>query len=128
MTHSDVAATAQRHAAAGSKASIVSLIVLSGTVREQRAQLTLKIGVEHRSADGVSTNGPLDAIAHAVHKILGREAELQTYKAKSSQHGTGAEGEVVIRVLIGGRKVVSRARGTDTNLAFARAYLGVFNR
>lgn len=111
-----------------SVAKIVNLVVMSGTVPEQQANLTLDINDKHETTQGVSKKGPFDAIANAVHTLLGRKAQLLRYKGFSNAEGTDAEGTVKIWVSIDGNQVTSTAKSTDTNLAFARAYLGVFNR
>ena len=110
------------------RARIIHLLVASGTVPVQRANMVLDIKGRHVQGEAVSERGPLDAIALAFHKILGREAELVRYKAVSNQEGTGAERTVTILVKIDGRLERSTAKGTDPNLAFARASLGVLNR
>ena len=127
---SDVASPAAHKVLApdATGAKIIDLVIVSGTVPEQRANLMLDVNGRHKQAEGVSKKGPHDAIALAIHKILGREAALLTFKARSQEPGTDAEGTVTIRVMINGKEVRSTAKNTDPNLAFARAYLGVFNR
>jgi hypothetical protein len=109
-------------------AKILNLVVTSGTVPQQRADLILDVGGQHKAALGTSSKGPFDAIADAVHQILGRKAKLLRYKGTSDKEGTDAEGTIVIWVEIEGFEVRHTAKSTDTNLAFARAYVGVFNR
>lgn len=129
MTHIVPATNASGVASttATGKAKILNLIVVSGTVPEQRANLALDIDGIHKHAEGISKKGPLDAIALAIHKILGREARLLSYKSRSLNEGAGAEGRVTIVVFVDGKRRRTNSNSTDTNLAFARAYLGAFN-
>jgi len=107
---------------------IVDLVVTSGTVQHQRAQLVLGRAEKKQAAHGISEKGPYDAIAQAIHQVVGRHAKLLRYKGNSNSEGTDAEGTVRIWVELDGKRVRSEAKSTDTNLAFARAYLGIFNR
>src|SRR3989344_1539011 len=128
MTHEVTLTDAPAHVPAPEKPKIENLVITSGTVSEQRADLLLRFGNKTKHAMGRSTKGPLDAIANAIHEILGREATLVRWKGSSDREGSGAEGSVTIWVMIDGKKIRSVAKGTDTNLTFAGAYLGVFNR
>ena len=109
------------------KPKIEYLHVLSGTLPQQTAQVRIVIaGVQH-SAEAASVKGPLDAIAKAIALIVPNEAVLTNFSAKALTRGTDAIAKVSVTVEIGGKKIVCRSEHADTNLAFARAYLGAVN-
>lgn len=110
------------------KPKIEQLLVVSGTHQPQQATVTIVTGGKHETAQAVSMEGPLDAIARAIGKIVQHDAELASFRAKGLKEGTDAVAEVVIVVTIGSKRYRSRSEDRDTNLAFARAYLGAVNQ
>ena len=111
-----------------SKPHIEELIVVSGTVQHQTATVTISLAAGmHKTAQAASETGPLDAIAKAIGEVVPHTARLKTFRARSLGEGTDSIAEVMVVVAIGSREYRSRSNHRDTNLAFARAYLGAVN-
>jgi 2-isopropylmalate synthase len=99
-------------------------VVTAGTQSPQTAVITIDLQGQHVTTQATSTKGPLDAIAGAIRKAIPHEARLLVYRAKSLEPGTDAKGLVSVRLEIEGKQYRATSVDVDTNLAFARAYLG----
>lgn len=83
-------------------------------------------GIEKRSeADG---GGPVDASFKAIESIVHSGAELQLYSVNNITSGTDAQGEVTVRLALGGRIVNGQGADTDIVIASAKAYLNALNK
>jgi len=84
-------------------------------------------GVEHRAeSDG---NGPVDASLKAIESQLGTGAELVLYSVNAITSGsTESQGEVTVRLQLGGRVVNGVGADPDIVVASAKAYLAALNK
>ena len=84
-------------------------------------------GVEHRAeSDG---NGPVDASLKAIESQLSTGAELLLYSVNAITSGsTESQGEVTVRLQLGGRVVNGVGADPDIVVASAKAYLAALNK
>ncbi len=106
---------------------LVSLKVCSETGEVPHAQVVLaEQGAEKStSSDG---GGPVDAAFKAIEALVQSGAELQLYSVNNITSGTGAQGEVTVRLSKGGRIVNGQGADTDIVVASAKAYLHALNK
>ncbi len=103
------------------------LRVCSETGETPRAQVTLAVDGEERSAtaDG---GGPVDASFKAIESILRTDTDLLLYSVNNITSGTDAQGEVTVRVAKGGRIFNGQGADTDIVIASAKAYVNALNK
>ena len=92
------------------------------------AEVAFSVGnVEHRAAaDG---NGPVDASLKAIESKVGSGAELVLYSVNAITSGsTESQGEVTVRLQLGGRVVNGVGADPDIVVASAKAYLAALNK
>ena len=114
------------------KPKIIVLEVIAGTPRIKKAYLTIAFGkgVEmiQKTAQVKTEGGPLHAIAQAIRELVPHDAKLSHYSVKALGEGTDAEGKTIVILKIGDRKFRATSKNRDTDLGFARAYLGAVNQ
>lgn len=80
----------------------------------------------HASSDG---NGPVDASLKAIESRVGSGAELLLYSVNAITSGsTESQGEVTVRLQLGGRVVNGVGADPDIVVASAKAYLAALNK
>ena len=80
----------------------------------------------HAQSDG---NGPVDACLKAIESELRTGAEMQLYSVNAITSGsTESQGEVTVRLQLGGRIVNGVGADPDIVVASAKAYLGALNK
>ena len=102
--------------------------VYCGSHGPQRAIITLEVDGEEKTA-ATRGNGPIDAIFHALRKLVPHEeARLERYEVHAVTGGTDAQAEV--SVLLSENGITTRGRGAhqDTMVASARAYVNALNK
>ena len=107
---------------------LVSLKQHSETGERPQAEVVFAAGeVEHRSeSDG---NGPVDASLKAIEAKVSSGAELQLYSVNAITSGsTESQGEVTVRLQLGGRVVNGVGSDPDIVVASAKAYLAALNK
>ncbi len=82
-------------------------------------------GVLEEAATG---DGPVDASFNAIERCTGLNFTLDDYIVRSVTGGKDAQGEVVVKLDKGGRKVRGRGLSTDIVEASVRAYIDAINR
>jgi 2-isopropylmalate synthase len=114
-------------AAINERAKLRYLRVCSETGETPRAQVTLAVDGEERSAtaDG---GGPVDASFKAIESILQTGTDLLLYSVNNITSGTDAQGEVTVRVARGGRIFNGQGADTDIVIASAKAYINALNK
>ncbi len=114
-------------AAVNERAKLRYLRVCSETGETPRAQVTLAVDGEERSAtaDG---GGPVDASFKAIESILQTGTDLLLYSVNNITSGTDAQGEVTVRVARGGRIFNGQGADTDIVIASAKAYINALNK
>ncbi len=114
-------------ATAADRMKIVALTVIAGTMGPQSATLTLDIDGTHQTVQSTG-NGPVDAIFHAIQKLVPHVAKLELYQVHAVTEGTDAQAEVSVRLAAEGRSVTGRASDPDTLVASGKAYLSALNK
>ena len=98
----------------------------SGTMPTATVKLVDADGQVHQ--DAATGDGPVDAVFHALERIIGIDAQLQSYDVRSVTEGTDAQGEVSVEIEHDGARFHGKGISTDTIEASARAYLQALNR
>jgi 2-isopropylmalate synthase len=114
-------------ATASDRISLVSLLVVSGTMGPPTASLTLDVDGTHRSAQAQG-NGPVDATFNAIRAVIPHETKLELYHVQAVTPDSDAQAEVSVRLSEAGRSVTARAADPDTLSASAKAYIGALNK
>ena len=106
---------------------LVALRVCSETGETPHANINLWMdGAEHRSE--CSGSGPVDASFKAIEKIVNSGTELQLYSVNNITSGTDSQGEVTVRLQLGGRIVNGQGSDTDIVIASTKAYINALNK
>ena len=106
----------------------VSLSQRSETGERPHAAVVISVGgVEHSAqSDG---NGPVDATLKAIESKVQSGAELVIYSVNAITSGsTESQGEVTVRLQLGGRVVNGVGADPDIVVASAKAYLAALNK
>jgi len=106
---------------------LVYLHVCSETGETPHASATLWMDGEERQAD-CSGSGPVDASFKAIEKLANSGTELQLYSVNNITSGTDSQGEVTVRLRLGGRIVNGQGADTDIVIASAKAYINALNK
>jgi 2-isopropylmalate synthase len=107
---------------------LLSLRQHSETGERPQAAVVFAAGeIEHHAeSDG---NGPVDATLKAIESKVGSGAELQLYSVNAITSGsTESQGEVTVRLQLGGRIVNGVGADPDIVVASAKAYLAALNK
>ena len=75
-----------------------------------------------------SGSGPVDASFKAIEKIVNSGTELQLYSVNNITSGTDSQGEVTVRLQLGGRIVNGQGSDTDIVIASAKSYINALNK
>jgi len=106
---------------------LVDVTVSSSTRTEPRAEVTLRVGGQERSAEA-SGDGMVDACYKAIYKIAELSPTLERYSVKSITGGTDALGEVSCLVRDNGMTVAGQGAHSDIVMASALALVNALNR
>ena len=107
---------------------LLTLDQRSGTGERPHARVTFAIGSDehHVESDG---NGPVDASLKAIESKAQSGAELVLYSVNAITSGsTESQGEVTVRLQLGGRVVNGVGADPDIVVASAKAYLAALNK
>ena len=107
---------------------LVALSQRSETGERPHARVVFGAGtLEHTAeADG---NGPVDASLKAIETVVKSGAEIQLYSVNAITSGsTESQGEVTVRLQLGGRVVNGVGADPDIVVASAKAYLSALNK
>jgi 2-isopropylmalate synthase len=107
---------------------LLALSQHSETGERPQASVSFAAGsVEHRTqSDG---NGPVDASLKAIESQLKSGAEMLLYSVNAITSGsTESQGEVTVRLQLGGRVVNGVGSDPDIVVASAKAYLSALNK
>ena len=107
---------------------IVNYLCKAGTVCRPSANISMEVNGEVRMGQAESLNGPLDATVQAIAQIVPHDAVLESFRAKAKSFGSSSEAEVTVCLRSGKKRVKSVSTHTDTNFAFARAYVGALKQ
>jgi 2-isopropylmalate synthase len=109
------------------RVQFVSLAVQCGSEIKPKAQLTLEVDGERRSAEAEG-DGPVDATFAAIKRLVPHEAKLPLFQIHAVTEGTDAQAVVTVRLEEEGKTVAGMSADTDTLVASARAYLAALNK
>ena len=106
---------------------LVSLSQRSETGERPQASVVFTVeGKEvHGSSDG---NGPVDASLKAIESHVKSGAEMVLYSVNAISGSTESQGEVTVRLQLGGRVVNGVGADPDIVVASAKAYLSALNK
>jgi 2-isopropylmalate synthase len=107
---------------------LLTLEQRSGTGERPHARVAFAIGGDefHVDSDG---NGPVDASLKAIESKVASGAELLLYSVNAITSGsTESQGEVTVRLQLGGRVVNGVGSDPDIVVASAKAYLAALNK
>ena len=105
----------------------VELEVRSGSNGPARAELTLEVDCEIRSAHATG-DGPVDAAFRAIRDIFPHTGELKLFSVGAVTDGTDAQAKTTVRLEEAGRLVDGQGSDTDTIVAATRAYVHALNK
>ncbi len=108
------------------KFKLVCMSVNSETGVTPLAKVTLNIDGSERTATSEG-GGPVDATYRAIEVMADSGANLQLYSVNNITSGTDAQGEVTVRLELGGRIVNGVGADTDIVIASAKAYVNALN-
>jgi len=107
---------------------LVSLRQHSETGERPQAQVVFAAGEVEHSAEAEG-NGPVDASLKAIESKVQSGAELVLYSVNAITSGsTESQGEVTVRLQLGGRVVNGVGADPDIVVASAKAYLAALNK
>ena len=112
---------------ADEKYRLEKIHVVSGNVKTPSAKIMIRLNGKMKTATS-SGDGPVDAAFKAIRKVTGFKGTLERYGVSAITGGTDAQGEVVVTVTDGGRKVRGTGAHTDIVTASAMAFLSAINR
>ena len=78
--------------------------------------------------DAATGTGPVDAVYHAIIRIVKVPNKLTEYRVNAITEGIDAQGSVTIRIEQDGETYVGRGSDTDIIVASAKAYMHALNR
>jgi 2-isopropylmalate synthase len=112
---------------ANERVKLISLRVCSETGETPCANLVLSYDGEE--LPGTATGGgPVDATFKAIESIVQSGTTLKLYSVNAITSGTDAQGEVTVRLDLGGRIVNGQGADTDIVIASAKAYINGINK
>ncbi len=103
-----------------------SLKVTSQTGEVPEASVTLMINGLEQAAVAIGS-GPVDATFKAIESMVRSGSSLELYSVNAITSGTDSQGEVTVRLELGGRIVNGLGADTDIIIASAKAYLHALN-
>ena len=107
---------------------LLSLAQRSETGERPQASVTFAAGSEELRAQSEG-NGPVDASLKAIESKLSTGAEMLLYSVNAITSGsTESQGEVTVRLQLGGRVVNGVGADPDIVVASAKAYLSALNK
>ena len=106
---------------------LVSLRAHSETGELPIAKVVLSVGGQENNAE-TQGGGPVDATFKAIEQIAQSGTELLLYSVNNITSGTDAQGEVTVRLALGGRIVNGQGADTDIVVASAKSYLNALNK
>ncbi len=95
----------------------------------EKPEAELRLSYENKNFDASSEgDGPVDACYKAVEKVVRSGARLVHYGIQSVTSGIDAQGEVIVKLQLGGYEVTGRGSSTDILEASVKAYLFALNK
>ncbi len=108
---------------------IVSCHASAGTGTIPTATVELRCDDDdsiHR--DAATGGGPIEAVLHALERVIGISASLQDLQIRSVSRGKDALGEVSVEIIVDGKTYRGKGLSVDIIEGSARAYLNALNK
>ena len=105
----------------------ISLSQKTATGQPPMADIVFAKGQEKLSASSTG-NGPVDASLKAIESVVNSGAEMVLYSVNAISGSTESQGEVTVRLTLGGRIVNGVGADPDIIVASAKAYLSALNK
>lgn len=118
--------TDTRAAAAAEYLQLVAMEVQSKTGETPLAKIVLSVKGAEQAAEAEGS-GPVDAVFKAIESLANSGASLELYSVNAITSGTDSQGEVTVRLALGGRIVNGLGADTDIVIASAKAYINALN-
>ncbi len=99
----------------------------SETGRAPQAEVSLNFKGKIHTAASVG-DGPVDACYKAIEHIVKSKAQVVHYGIQSVTGGKDAQGEVIVKLVVGGQEITGRGTSTDIIEASVKAYLFALNK
>lgn len=106
---------------------LISLKAITESGETPKARVTLNVNGKEVSAEQTGA-GVVDAAFKAIEDMVQSGTILQLYSVNAITQGTDAQGEVTVRLELGGRIVNGQGSDTDIVTASAKAYVNALNR
>jgi len=106
---------------------LVSVDQRSKTGHRPWAQVVLSIGEQSCTTESEG-NGPVDATLRAIEAQVKSGSELLLYSVNAITTGTESQGEVTVRLALGGRIVNGTGADPDIVVASGKAYINALNK
>ena len=113
-------------AAAAEYVQLVAMEVQSKTGETPLGKVVLNIEGKEQNAQAEGS-GPVDAVFKAIESLINSGASLELYSVNAITSGTDSQGEVTVRLALGGRIVNGLGADTDIVIASAKAYINALN-
>lgn len=113
--------------ASGGGAKLSKLEVVCGVPLAPKAEVTLKIDDEEKTANATG-NGPIDSAFHAIDKIIKKKVVLEEYLVQAMTKGTDDTGKVHIQITHQGVMYYGFGADSDIVVASVKAYLDALNK
>ena len=107
---------------------IVSCHASAGTGSIPTATVELQYGDDKVRRDAATGAGPIEAVLHAMERVIGISANLEDLQIRSVSKGKDALGEVSVEISVGGRTYHGTGISVDIIEGSARAYLKALNK
>jgi 2-isopropylmalate synthase len=107
--------------------AVEEISVLSGTFAKPTATVELIVDGTSQKATALGI-GPVDAVFKAIAELAETKSELFRFQVTAITGGMDAQGEVMVTLSEGSRRVVGRGAHPDIIVASARAYVHALNK
>ena len=108
--------------------TLVSCHATAGPGTIPTGTVELKSDDEEIHRDAAIGGGPIEAVLHALERVIGISATLEDLQIRSVSRGKDALGEVSVEVMIDGRTYRGNGVSVDIIEGSARAYLKALNK
>ncbi|MFQ5731704.1 MAG: 2-isopropylmalate synthase [Planctomycetaceae bacterium] len=98
----------------------------TGSIPTATVELSSEDGAIHR--DAATGGGPIEAVLHAMERVIGVNAVLQDLQIRSVSKGFDALGDVSVEIEVNGRQYRGNGISVDIIEGAARAYLKALNK
>ncbi len=98
----------------------------TGTIPTATVELQCDDDVIHR--DAATGGGPIEAVLHALERVIGITATLEDLQIRSVSKGKDALGEVSVEISVNGRMYHGVGISVDIVEGAARAYVKALNK